>query len=86
MSKARYGQKEVVPEPKLKDLDELLEEAGLAGIKAVLGDATLDSLNTSLVEDRTTFLSGLKESGVDKLADRQKLANSIGKAKRLDRF
>ena len=83
---ARYGKKEPEPEPKLKDLAELLEEAGISGIKEALGDSTLDSLNTSLVEDRTAFLAGLKASGVDKLGDRQKLANSLGKAKRLDRF
>jgi hypothetical protein len=84
--KARYGKAEPVPEPKLKDLDELLTESGLEPLKQVLADSTLSTLNDSLVSDRVAFLTGLKESGVDKLGDRQKLANALGKAKRLDRF
>ena len=53
---------------------------------SVLGEETLASLEEKLSTDRVTFLSGLKDTGVDKLADRQKLANCIAKAKRLDRF
>ena len=53
---------------------------------SVLGDETLASLEEKLTIDRVGFLSGLKERGVDKLADRQKLANSVATAKRLDRF
>jgi hypothetical protein len=53
---------------------------------AKLDGDTLDSLESQLTSDRVAFLNGLKEKGVDKLAERQKLANALGKAKRLDRF
>jgi len=53
---------------------------------ALLMGETLQSLEAMLTEDRPTFLASLKEKGVDNLAERQKLANAIGKAKRLDRF
>lgn len=83
---SRYGKKEPEPEPKLKDLEELCTENALTAIFSVLSGSTLDSLEKELVDDRVAFLASLKEKGVDKLADRQKLANALGKAKRLDRF
>ena len=85
--KARYGNKEPEPEPKLKDLAELLTELGLEALKTALADdSTLQTLNESLEANRVQFLTDLKESGVDKLADRQKFANGLGKAKRQNRF
>ena len=74
------------PEPKLKDLAELLQENALSSIMVKLDGETLESLESQLTSDRVGFLNGLKEKGMDKLAERQKLANAIGKAKRQDRF
>ena len=70
----------------LKDLEELCTENALTAIFSVLSGSTLDSLEKALADDRVAFLASLKEKGVDKLSDRQKLANAIGKAKRLNRF
>lgn len=81
-----YAPQEKDPEPKLKDLNELLKENSLISTMALLMGETLQSLEAMLTEDRPTFLASLKEKGVDNLAERQKLANAIGKAKRLDRF
>ena len=74
------------PEPKLKDLAELLQENALSSIMVKLDGESLESLESQLTSDRVEFLNGLKEKGMDKLAERQKLANAIGKAKRQDRF
>ena len=81
-----YGKKEPEPEPKLSGLSELLTENKLEHIEGMLGDATLQSLFDESTANRVEFLSGLKGKGVDKLPDRQKLTNALGKAKRLDRF
>ena len=81
-----YGQKEPEPEPKLKDLAELLTENKLEHLGSKLGDATLQSLHDESTANRVDFLNGLKAKGVDALTDRQKLANAVGKAKRQDRF
>ena len=81
-----YAPQEKDPEPKLKDLNELLKENSLISTMALLIGETLQSLEAMLTEDRPTFLASLKEKGVENLAERQKLANAIGKAKRLDRF
>ena len=81
-----YAPQEKEPEPKLKDLNELLKENSLISTMALLIGETLQSLEAMLTEDRPTFLASLKEKGVENLAERQKLANAIGKAKRLDRF
>ena len=62
------------------------DAAGTISTMALLIGETLQSLEAMLTEDRPTFLASLKEKGVDNLAERQKLANAIGKAKRLDRF
>ena len=84
---ARYiRSQEPEPQPKLKDLAELLEENGIESIMSKLDGDTLESLESQLASDRVGFLNGLKEKGVGNLVERQKLANAIGKAKRLDRF
>lgn len=84
---ARYiRSQEPEPQPKLKDLAELLEENGIESILSKLDGDTLESLESQLTSDRVGFLNGLKEKGVGNLVERQKLANAIGKAKRLDRF
>eukprot|EP00966_Prymnesium_polylepis_P337046 7391868-Prymnesium_polylepis.3 len=85
--RAGYGAKEPEPEPKLKDLAELLTENKLEHLGTLLGaDATLQSLQDESTTNRVEFLNGLKVKGVDALPDRQKLANALGKAKRQDRF
>ena len=62
-------------------LSELLEAASLAHLSVVLGSHTLESLIKLFSEQgRTTFIRSLKEQGVEKLSDRQRLATAIAKA------
>ena len=58
-------------------LASFLVRAGLAHLQPALGSQhTLGSLFL-LSEDRTLMLSHLRQVGVEKLADRQKLTNAI---------
>ena len=62
-------------------MSELLEAASLAHLSVVLGSHTLESLIKLFSEQgRTTFIRSLKEQGVEKLSDRQRLATAIAKA------
>ena len=64
-------------------LDALLAEAGVGALAAGI---TLDALATEMAGGRPALLAYLKESGVSSLADRQKLANALAKAKREGRI
>ena len=59
-----------------------LEDAGLAKLQQVLHGETLNMYNAQLACGRPEFLLSLNKKGVMALADRQKLANAIAKARR----
>ena len=64
-------------------LDELLSSAGLGHLNgwAEERQLTVGGLCAEYASGgRTAFLSMLKAQGVEKLADRQKLSNAVGKA------
>ena len=66
-------------------LYDFLQAVGLANLGTPLGkggDWTLAACVTLLEADRTRFLQQLKDGGVEKLVDRQALANAIAKALR----
>lgn len=64
-------------------LTSLLEAAGLEHLHACLVDKTsLDEMQSRLLANRPLFLEFLRGHGVDKLGERQKLANQIGKAEK----
>lgn len=69
----------------LRTLPDLLREFGLEQLHEALAQqgVTLASLAAKLKESRPTLLAHLKESGVEKLGDRQKIANAVAKADRL---
>lgn len=60
----------------------LIAEAGLPDISRLSTEVTLGALVEKLGAGRPTLLSYLKESGVERLADRQRLANVLAKANR----
>jgi len=63
-----------------------LQDHGLDRLAAALGDAlTLDESFELLDDGRPALLNRLKELGVAKLADRQALANALGKKYRASR-
>ena len=49
---------------------------------ASLSHLSIDTLAQDAIDDRPALLSRLKADGVEKLADRQKLANALSKAAR----
>lgn len=57
-----------------------LIELGLGHLQEFLRDEVLADLATEAAVSRTAFLSRLKQVGVDKLAERQKLTNGLSKA------
>jgi len=80
-------------EDKIRTLDDLMIEAGLEG-KGIQVGASLNDLATSYREaeskkkgnGRPALLAKLKDVGVDKLVDRQKLASALAKARNSDRL
>ena len=70
------------------DLAGLLQAAALTDSVAVLGilernAVTLDTLKDKFAQGRTTLLAYLKESGVRKLGDCQKITNALSRSERL---
>lgn len=63
-------------------LYDFLQAVGLAHLSRAAGLAslTLESCVRTCGTDRTLFLSTLREAGVTKVAERQALANAVGKA------
>ena len=67
----------------------LTAEAGLEKLTPMLGEATLESLASFYEEDRggrMALLSHLKGLGIGNLVERQKLVNTLAKAKREGRL
>ena len=60
-------------------LADLLETLGLSHLRAALSSSTLSSLGQL---ERAALLSRLKSLGVERLAERQKLATAVAKAAR----
>lgn len=64
-------------------LSSLLTASGLEHMFAALRDKVkLDELQSRLLANRPMFLEHLRSLGIDKLAERQKLANQIGRAEK----
>ena len=62
-------------------LDGLLGDNGLAHLRQTLGGLSLSSCCEQLAEEgRAGYMKSLKEKGVEKLGDRQKLASALAKA------
>ena len=66
----------------LQTITDLLRQASLEQVP-VDAQLTLSLLDTKLEEGRLALLTALKAAGVERLTDRQALANTLGKAKRL---
>lgn len=60
----------------------LLGDAGLPHLAERLSAWTLEECAVRLAESRPRLLDALKQAGVDKLTERQRVANAIGKALR----
>ena len=69
-------------------LQSLLVDAALPHLaeRLVGKGASLGDLRSRLSSNRPLFLSHLRELGVDKLGDRQRLANALAKAERTERL
>ena len=67
-------------------LAELLNEAGCAAYTDSLKDESLDAWLEQMAADRPAFLKHLQALGVAKLPERQKIANTMSKAKRENRL
>ena len=68
-------------------LHELLEQEQLAHLSDVLCQATtLADAQALLAANRVAFLAKLKEYGVTKVGERQKLANAISRAEKVGRI
>jgi hypothetical protein len=64
-----------------ESLGSLLNEAGLAHLQSVLSGLSLSECCEELqAAGRSGYLKALKERGVEKLADRQKLASALAKS------
>jgi len=61
-------------------MEAFLSELGLSHLSTTLGSMTLDAMAELFSESPTKLLNKLKEIGVDKLPERQKLKNGISKA------
>ena len=70
------------PSVSTSSLGAFLHSAGLGHLSDTLSGETLEGCAEDLGRSRPAFLQRLKELGVDRLADRQALANAIGKARR----
>mmetsp|Transcript_69279 Transcript_69279/g.115148 ORF Transcript_69279/g.115148 Transcript_69279/m.115148 type:complete len:602 (+) Transcript_69279:220-2025(+) len=66
----------------MQDLAATLESLDLLHLEDALKCEGLDSLKSKLRESRPGFLQHLKQCGISKLAERQKLANGIAKLQR----
>ena len=65
------------------ELAAVLASASLSHLTQKLADASLDGLVQAAADDRTKLLARLKAvDGVEKLSDRQKLANTLCKLAR----
>jgi len=60
----------------------LLHDLGLGHLQQTLRDEAFADVAGQAAASRTAFLAGLKVKGVDKLAERQKLANGVARAAR----
>ena len=74
-----------LPQLLLEALPPPFPTASLDALAASLSSATLDDLATELAgkDGRQAVLSKLKSSGVERIGDRQKIANALAKADRL---
>ncbi len=78
------------PDDTVRTITDLLKEAGLEDSGVAMRGVTLSDLAAAAAppkmskanSGRAALLAKLKEAGVDKLSDRQKLANALGHAKR----
>ena len=76
-----------MPGDPLNNLGDLLAACGLTGELALPPAVTLGGLDALIeAEGRPKALSFLKDQGVDKLGQRQKLVNELSKAKREGRL
>ena len=62
----------------------VLTELGLGHLSESLSNETFETCAVALQKDRPAFLAHLKQLGVTRLADRQKLANSISRLLRTE--
>ena len=69
-----------------RTVSDFLDEAGISGYGEALASETLAGMLERLEVSRPAFLKSLADLGVSKLADRQAIANKLGKAKREGRL
>ena len=73
-----------MPDAPLRSLDDLLRSAEVEHLSGAIDALTLGGLSANLERSgRVQLLSHLKEHGVVKLGDRQRIVNALSKAKRL---
>ena len=70
-------------DPKLVSV---LEDAGCAALAEKFKGVAIESWVAAMEASRPAFLKSLQTSGVDKLSERQGIANKLGKAKREGRL
>jgi hypothetical protein len=64
------------------DLESILSTCGLAHLQPLLAQVSLACLHARLASHRPAFLKRLKELGVEKVSERQALANAISRAEK----
>ena len=63
--------------PNDESIEAVVSRAGLAHLTGVLNDAAVSELAQAALDDRPALLARLRAAGVERLADRQKLANEL---------
>lgn len=79
MSAAPASASEAKPAAAAAELSSWLASHAFSDLETSLRGATLDELGNSLAKDRAAFLSELKRRGVDRLPQRQALANALAR-------
>ena len=69
----------------LRTVTDLLRECSLEHLEPTLAGTSLAALDAKYDEGRPVLLEHLKTAGCEKLGERQKVANALGKAKRGER-
>ena len=67
-------------------LAQLFDELQLSHVAASFEEETLEAFEARCKSDRSKFLQHLKDAGIDKLPERQKIANGLARARREGRL
>ena len=69
--------------PAVPPVASILDSTGLLHLLPKLSALTLDDVDAMVQTEKAVNMAHLKELGVDKLQDRQKLCNALSKARRM---